>query len=63
MIPLYYKNKITYLLPLKLRDYYLALVTEKFDDDKYRANTIFTPEMAYMEARLLMKPETNWLTI
>lgn len=63
VIPLYYKNKITYLLPLKLRDYYLALVTEKFDDDKYRANTIFTPEMAYMEARLLMKPETNWLTI
>ncbi|PXC43252.1 hypothetical protein C9762_16605, partial [Listeria monocytogenes] len=29
--------------------------------DRYRINTILTPGMAYCNARLIMKPESNWL--
>lgn len=60
-IPLYYKGKITYLIPVNINDYRIALVVEKIDDERYRANTIFTLDMAYSSARLLMKPEVDWL--
>ena len=60
-IPLYYKGKITYLIPVNINDYRIALVVEKIDETRYRANTIFTLEMAYSSARLLMKPEVDWL--
>lgn len=60
-IPLYYKGKITYLIPVNINDYKIALVVEKVDEDRYRANTIFTLDMAYSSARLLMKPEVDWL--
>ncbi|MDY4795664.1 MAG: DUF3825 domain-containing protein [Dialister sp.] len=39
----------------------MALAIEKTSTNQYRANTIFTREMAYEKARLLMKPESNWL--
>lgn len=63
VIPLYYKNKITYLLPITINGFKFALVVEKVRDTMYRANTIFTLDMAYSSARLLMKPETDWLVI
>ena len=64
-IPQFYKNKIMYLVPLKIpigEDTYetMALAVEKINN-QYRANTIFTKEIAYEKARLLMKPESNWL--
>lgn len=64
-IPQFYKNKIMFLVPLNIpvgEDKYetMALAVEKINN-QYRANTIFTKEIAYEKARLLMKPESNWL--
>ena len=39
----------------------MALAVELTATNQYRANTIFTKEIAYEKARLLMKPESNWL--
>lgn len=65
-VPQYYRNKIMYLLPIRIpidEDQYvtMALAVELTKTNQYRANTIFTKEMAYEKARLLMKPESNWL--
>lgn len=64
-IPQFYKNKIMFLVPLNIpvgENTYetMALAVEKINN-QYRANTIFTKEIAYEKARLLMKPESNWL--
>ena len=32
-------------------------------NNRYRVNTIFTLSMAYKNARLLMKPEADWLAL
>ena len=66
VIPQFYKEKIMYLVPIKIpiadnSFETMALAVEKINDNQYRANTIFTKEIAYEKARLLMKPETNWL--
>lgn len=66
VVPQFYDNKIMYLVPLRIPvddDNYvtMALAVEKTSSDRYRANTIFTKETAYEKARLLMKPESNWL--
>lgn len=66
VVPQFYKNEIMYLVPVqipKLDGNYetMALAVEKTATNQYRANTIFTKEMAYEKARLLMKPESNWL--
>lgn len=65
-VPQYYREQIMFLLPIQIpitnTNYVImALAVEKIDDKRYRANTIFTREMAYEKARLLMKPESNWL--
>jgi hypothetical protein len=60
-VPQYYKGKITYLLPVELDGHLMSLAVEDVNG-KYRVNTIFTIEMAYKNARLLMKPEADWLT-
>ncbi len=60
-IPQYYKKKIMYLIPLSFGDEVIALAIQR-DGNTYRVNTILTKEMAYCNARLLMKPESNWLT-
>lgn len=58
-------NKIMFLLPLRLHtptgSEIMALAIEKINENKYRANTIFNREDAYKKARLIMKPESNWL--
>lgn len=58
-------NKIMFLLPLRLFTptsiEIMALAIEKVGENKYRANTIFDREDAYKKARLVMKPESNWL--
>ena len=61
-VPQYYKEKITYLLPVQLEETTMSLAVEEVNN-RYRANTIFTLEMAYKHARLLMKPEADWLTL
>lgn len=66
VVPQYYRDEIMYLVPIRIPiddDSYetMALAVEKTNSSQYRANTIFTKEMAYEKARLLMKPESNWL--
>lgn len=60
-VPQYYNGRIMFLIPLKaFGDEPIVLAVEKYEG-KYRANTILTLNMAYNCARLLTKPESNWL--
>ncbi|EFP3893907.1 DUF3825 domain-containing protein, partial [Listeria monocytogenes] len=60
VVPQYYNKRIMYLAPLRFGKDTLPLAIEKHIDS-YRINTILTPGMAYCNARLIMKPESNWL--
>ncbi len=62
-IPQYYEGKIQLLLPLCLEDDDipdLALAVTKVGD-YYQGHTCLTLDMAYNNARLIAKPENNWL--
>lgn len=64
-VPQYYEGKIQLLLPLCLMsdtkpDVAIA-VTKK--DNSYQGHTCLTLDMAYNNARLIAKPESNWLSI
>lgn len=66
VVPQYYNDEIMYLIPLDISmpnssSITMALAVEKTDTGSYRANTIFDLDMAYTKARLVMKPESNWL--
>lgn len=68
VVPQYYREKIMFLVPIRFQldeDKFvtLAIAVERINQKQYRANTIFTLEMAYSRARQLMKPEVNWLII
>ena len=62
-IPQYYDNKIQLLLPLCLCDDNVPdvaiAVTKK--DKCYQGHTCLTLDMAYNNARLIAKPDSNWL--
>lgn len=64
-IPQYYKGKMQLLVPICLQDPNkpdLALTCVKTEDkSKYLGRTCLTLEMAYNNARLIAKPESNWL--
>lgn len=64
-VPQYYDGKIMFLLPLKIntisKPVTMALAVERMSNGSYRANTIFDLESAYKKARLITKPESNWL--
>lgn len=64
-VPQYYANKIQLLLPLCLTasspNPDLALVINKLNDKTYIARTCLTLKMAYGNARLIVKPQSNWL--
>lgn len=63
-IPQYYENKIQLLLPLCLEDDEtpsLALAVTKVGNF-YQGHTCLTLDMAYNNARLIAKPESNWLS-
>lgn len=63
-IPQYYKGNIQLLLPLCLLSYnkpdVAIAVTKK--DTCYQGHTCLTLDMAYNNARLIAKPESNWLS-
>jgi len=62
-IPQYYEGKIQLLLPLCLEDDEtpsLALTVTKVGS-YYQGHTCLTLDMAYNNARLIAKPESNWL--
>lgn len=64
-VPQYYDGKIQLLLPLCLTSGSpnpdLALVVHKLNDNTYTARTCLTLKMAYNNARLIVKPQSNWL--
>ncbi len=64
-VPQYYQGKITFLLPISIETNdgakVMALAIEKTPNGSYRANTIFDLSSAYKKARLMTKPESNWL--
>lgn len=66
-VPQYYNNQLQLLVPLCLQtpgipD--LALTCSKTEDkSKYMGHTCLTLEMAYNNARLIAKPDTNWLRV
>ena len=62
-IPQYYNGSIQLLLPLCLDDIEkadVALVVAK-EGEVYRANTILSLDLAYNNARLLARPDREWL--
>jgi hypothetical protein len=65
-IPMYYpqNNKMSLLLPLSLIDdevIDLALVTEKTQSGAYLGHTILPLDWAYSNARLITRPDSDWL--
>ena len=66
-IPIYYpgQKQISLLLPLALVDednIDVALVLEATNSGAYIAHTILTLQMAYTNARLITRPDSDWLT-
>ncbi len=62
-IPHFYDGKIQFLLPLCMltkKDADLALVVNK-EEHVYKAHTVLTLDQAYNNARLLAKPDREWL--
>ena len=63
-IPHFYDNKIQFLLPLCMTsktEADLALVVNR-DENSYVAHTVLTLDQAFNNARLLAKPDREWLT-
>jgi hypothetical protein len=65
-IPLYYvkENSMSLLIPLALRDdnkVDIALVVMRMKAGGYRGMTILTLEQAYTSARLVSRPDSDWL--
>ncbi len=67
-LPCYYppEDKVTFLLPLSLVDEERvdnALVVSKSSETgNYQAETILSLSMAYMDARLIARPDSYWLS-
>lgn len=65
-VPQYFSGKIQLLLPLcfdKTDIPHLALALTKMEAGYYQGHTCLTMAMAYNNARLISKPESNWLFI
>lgn len=63
-IPHFYDGKIQFLLPLCMTNKInadLALVVNR-DENSYIAHTVLTLDQAFNNARLLAKPDREWLT-
>lgn len=64
-IPHWYDGRVQLLLPLNLTDDYIADLALVVDRDKerniYRAVTILTMDLAYIDARLITRPDRDWL--
>lgn len=63
-VPQYFNGKIQLLIPLYFTESSkpdLALVLTKMEGDYYQGHTCLTMDMAYNNARLIARPESNWL--
>jgi hypothetical protein len=64
-VPSWHRGKLTLMVPLYLTsdespDVVLALDKDK-DGKVYRGRTILTLDMAYVNARLIIRPDSQWL--
>lgn len=68
-IPIYYprNNTVSLLLPLCLTNDSniadVALVVERLANGNYQGQTILTLQMAYLDARQICRPNSEWLTV
>ena len=68
-IPIYYprNNAVSLLLPLCLTNdgnrADVALVVERLPNGNYQGQTILTLQMAYLDARQICRPNSEWLTV
>jgi hypothetical protein len=64
-VPQYFNNQIQFLIPLSLTDPIKPdiVITVYKREQHYYGATCLTMEMAYNNARLLVKPESDWLKI
>lgn len=64
-VPQYYHGEIQLLIPLYFEDdnYPELALTVTKKDGYYQGHTCITLDMAYNNARLIAKPESNWLSI
>lgn len=62
-VPQFYREKIMFLIPVKVFGTKNVIIAVEKIGDTYVANTVLTMEMAYNCARLLTKPESNWLLL
>lgn len=65
-VPHYYCNKIQLMIPLyfgKSDKPDVALVLDRMKGKYYQATTCLSMDMAYMDARIIAKPESNWLMV
>lgn len=60
-VPQFYDDKITFLIPIKVFENDVVVIALEKINNVYVANTVLTMGMAYNCARLLNKPESNWL--
>lgn len=64
-VPTYYRNEICLLLPISLTDPShadLALAIKR-NNGFYTAKTCLTLDMAYNDARLIARPDSDWLIL
>jgi len=62
-VPQFFKNKVQFLIPISLGDpsvVDLALAVSR-EGNAYTGRTCLTLDMAYNNARLIAKPESEWL--
>lgn len=60
-VPQYYKGKIMFLIPVKIIGGKTIIIACEKIGDTYKAHTTLTKSQAYNCARLITKPESNWL--
>lgn len=62
-VPQFYNGKISFLIPIKVFNEEIVVIAVEKINNQYRGNTVLSMGMAYNCARLLNKPESNWLLL
>lgn len=62
-VPQFYRDKIMFLIPVKILANKTVIIAVEKINNQYIGNTTLTKNMAYNCARLLNKPESNWLLV
>ncbi|MDD4212293.1 MAG: DUF3825 domain-containing protein [Bacilli bacterium] len=60
-VPQFYNSKIMFLIPVRVFGNQTIIIALEKINGKYMANTVLSKGMAYNCARLINKPESDWL--